>query len=311
MKISPINILLNDDFKPNKNFYFISGNESTLMEKIKFLIIDAYQKEGVAQKTDIDSIKNFVDEISLFEDKKIFLCRSCKGVDEESLNNIRKSNNIFIFVQENSQSIKKIKNLFNKHKDCYLIDCYDLEKDSKILILNKFINDNKITISKDVYWLLIEKLENKYIFFENNLKKIQGLGGEIDNYTIRNLLGLNDSGKEKVFFNLFKNNKELVEIYRNKILNNSDVNELYYNSKFYCQMIIDSSDLLEYQKKVPLYLFKEKNYLIELYKKYNSRKKKLLIKLLSSTEKMLRKDSGLSMASGLRFILSVKKISVS
>ena len=311
MKISPISILLNDDFKPNKIFYLISGNESSLMEKIKLLIIDAYRKEGVTQKTDIDSIKSFVDEVGLFEDKKIFLCRSCKGVNEESLNNIRKSNNIFIFVQENSQSIKKVKNLFNKHKDCYLFDCYDLEKDSKILILNKFINDNKITISKDVYWLLIEKLENKYIFFENNLKKIQGLDEEINNDTIRKILGLNNSGKEKIFFNLFKNNKELIEIYRNKILNNSDVNELYYNSKFHCQLIIDSSDLLEYQKRIPIYLFKEKNYLVELYKKYNSRKKKLLIKLLSSTEKILRKDSGLSLAYGLRFILAVKKISVS
>ena len=90
MKISPISILLNDDFKPNKIFYLISGNESSLMEKIKLLIIDAYRKEGVTQKTDIDSIKSFVDEVGLFEDKKIFLCRSCKGVNEESLNNFRK-----------------------------------------------------------------------------------------------------------------------------------------------------------------------------------------------------------------------------
>ena len=35
MKIDPINILLNKAFTPDKKFYFISGNEKTLMEKIK------------------------------------------------------------------------------------------------------------------------------------------------------------------------------------------------------------------------------------------------------------------------------------
>ena len=35
MKIDPISILLNENFKIDKKFYFISGNEKTLMEKIK------------------------------------------------------------------------------------------------------------------------------------------------------------------------------------------------------------------------------------------------------------------------------------
>ena len=44
----------------------------------------------------------------------------------------------FIFVEENSQKIKKLKNIFNKDKDSYLIDCYELDKNSKIKILNEF-----------------------------------------------------------------------------------------------------------------------------------------------------------------------------
>ena len=50
---------------------------------------------------------------------------------KKNLNNIKKHQNIFIFFQENSQKIKKIKNLFNKDKDSYLIDCYELDKNSK------------------------------------------------------------------------------------------------------------------------------------------------------------------------------------
>ena len=51
--------------------------------------------------------------------------------------------------------------------------------------------------------------------------------------------------------------------------------------------------------------------LIDIYRKYNSKKKKMLLKLLSSTESILRKESGLSLVVGLRFLLNIKKITIS
>ena len=44
MKIDPLNILLNKNFKLDKKFYFISGNEITLMEKIKKKLLKNYKK---------------------------------------------------------------------------------------------------------------------------------------------------------------------------------------------------------------------------------------------------------------------------
>ena len=312
MKINPINILLNKAFILDKKFYFISGNEKTLMEKIKSKIIEKVQKESNIQIKKIDTISGFVDEVGLFGDKSIFLVSGYKGIDLASLNNIRTSGNSFIFLQENSQQIKKIKNLFNDDKDSYLIDCYELDKDSKIKILNEFLNINKLKIPEEVYWFLIDRLDNKYISFENNLLKIL----ELDNkdFTldkIKRVLVIDETGKEKIFFNLLKKNKDIVELYRGKIITNSDVNELYYYSKFFCQLIIDCGNENEYKKKIPMYLFREKNYLVDIYKKYNSKKKKLLLKLLSSTESILRKEGSLSLVVGLRFLLNIKKITVS
>mgnify|MGYP007000151678 len=106
---------------------------------------------------------------------------------------------------------------------------------------------------------------------------------------VKKLLTISDSGKEKVFFNLLKKNKEIVNLYRSKVLNNTDVNEFYFYIKFFCQLIIESKNEDEYQKKIPIYLFKEKHRLLDIFRKYNSRKKKLLIRLLSSTESVLRK----------------------
>ena len=54
-----------------------------------------------------------------------------------------------------------------------------------------------------------------------------------------------------------------------------------------------------------------KNYLIDIFRKYNPKKKKLLLKLLLSTENILRNEDRLSTVLGLRFLLSLKKITVS
>ena len=312
MKINPLNFLLDKDFDVDKKFYFISGNETTLMEKIKLVIIAKYQEKEMVSVTNIDTIKDFVDEVGLFESFKIFLGNSCKGVDEKNLNKLKNVGGIFIFVEENSQKNKVVKSFFNKDRDSCLIDCYTFEKDARIKILNNFLSQSKLNISQDIYWFLIDKLDSKYIFFENGLKKILELSEK--DFTFKNIIKLitvDDSDKHSVFFNLLKKNSEIIDIYRNKIVDYSDVNQLYYYSKFFCQLIIESNNEIEYQKKIPLYMFKQKNFLIDVYRKYNSKKKKLLIRLLSTTEKALRKESGLSLIAGLRFILSIKKITVS
>ncbi len=312
MKINSLNVIINPASVLNKKFYFISGNEKTLMEKIKKIIVEGFKDKENVQIKNIDTISEFVDEIELFGDKNIYIVGGNKGIDKESLDNLRLSESNFIFLQENSQKIKKIKSLFNADKDSCLIDCYELDKDSKIKILNEFLRLNKLEISEDVYWFLVDKLDSKYGLFEKNLIKVLELDKKdltIDK--IKKILTIDESGKEKIFFNLLQKNKEIIALYRDKIVNNSDVNELFYYSKFFCQMIIDCNSEKEYVKKIPMYLFKEKNYLIDIYRKYNFKKKKTLLNLLSSTESILRKESGLSLVVGLRFLLNIKKITIS
>ena len=312
MRVNPLNIILNKAFSTDKKLYFISGNEMTFMEKIKLKIIENFQQKEKAQVKNIETISGFVDEISLFGGKNIFIVKNPKGINEAALNDLKDSESMFIFIQENSQKIKKVKNLFSLDKDSYLIDCYELDRESKIKILNEFLKINKLEISQEIYWFLVDKLDSKYILFENNLIKILELEDKLITLNnIKKILVVDESSKEKVFFNLLRKNKEIVELYREKIATNADVNELYYYSKFFCQLIIDCNDEDEYNKKIPVYLFRQKNYLIEIYRKYNSKKKKLLLKLLSSTEGSLRKEVGLSLVVGLRFLLNFKKITIS
>jgi len=311
MKIDPLSILLNKDFILNKKFYFISGNELSFIQHIKTVIIEKYQNNEEITLININTINNFIDEPGLFENKKIYLVENSKEVEAKSLNKLQNNDGVFIFVQENSPKIKRVKKIFEVDKHSYLIDCYDLDKNSKIKILNEFLRLFKINIDQDIYWFLIEKLDNKYVFLENSLNKIFKLDQkEITLSNIKKLLTIDESGKEKIFFNLLKKNKEIVGVYREKILTPSDVNDFYYYCKFLCYLIIDCKDVDEYRKKIPVYLFREKNFLIDIYKRYNSKKKKLLLNLLFSTERMLRKESDLSLVSGLRFLLNLKKITI-
>ena len=159
MRLEPLSVILDKDFKIEKKFYFISGNEATLIQKIKSSIIEKYKKKEKAVLTTIEFINDFFDMGGLFEEKKIFLVNNCKGIEESSLDNLRNIDGIFIFVQENSQKIKKTKNIFLKDKDSLLIDCYELDKNSKIKILNESLKSKGLIIEKDLYWYLIEKLD--------------------------------------------------------------------------------------------------------------------------------------------------------
>ena len=312
MKNDPINFILNKDFKLNKKIYFISGNEITLMEKIREKIIKNYQKNENVLLENINLVDDFNDTDGLFGEKKIYLVKNCKGLDELTLNKIKSSNNVFIFVQENSQKLKKLKTMLIKDSEVSLVDCYQLDKSAKRRVLNEFFKLPKITIGKDLYWFLVEKLDDRYGFLEDSLNKIFELNQEdITLKNITKILSISDTGKEKIFFSLLNKNKDIIKLFREKIVNSTDVNDLYYYCKFFCQLIIDSKNEDEYNKKIPAYLFKEKSFLIDLYRRYNSKKRKLLLNLLSSTEKTLRRESSLSLISGLRFFLNIKKITVS
>ncbi len=312
MKLDPISLLFDQDFIANKKFYLISGNELTLIEKISARILELLQKNRNTALSKIDSIKDYRDEIDLFENKRVYLIKNCNHLDERILNKVRDSKNIFIFIQENSQKIKKTKTMFIKDKDCYLIDCYGLDKEKKIKILNGFLKKYNFKLEKELYWFIIEKLDDRYGFFEDCLRKIFELNqNEITLNSIEKLLTINETGKEKVFFSLLRKNKDIVQIYREKVVSVSDVNDFYYNCRFFCQLIIDCNNEAEYQKKIPIYLFREKGFLTDIFRKYNIEKKKMLLRLLSSTEILLRKESDLSLASGLRFILNIKKITIS
>ena len=87
MRLDPLNIVLEQNFRPDKKIYFISGNEKTFIEKISSKIIEIYKKDQNVTISSIESISDYVDEVGLFNDKKLILIRNCKEINDESLKN--------------------------------------------------------------------------------------------------------------------------------------------------------------------------------------------------------------------------------
>ena len=309
MKADPISFILEKHKKLNKKIFFISGNEITLMEKIKETILENIHKHMLEKIKNVSQLKN---DLSLFGNKKVYLITDLSGVNNSLLDLLSIKEEIFIFFCENSSKVNSVKKLFINREDSFVFDCYEINKAAKVKILNKFLNNNNIRLVENIYWKLIEKLDDRYMLVEKELEKIALIKNDnIDQKLIIDLVPNNSSKIENVFFNVLNSNKKIIDTYNNKISSDADVNFLYYVFKRYALLIISSQDKDEFEKKIPIYLYKEKGMLIEIYNKYNFNKKKLLINLLYKTEIALRRSGELSFVLGLRFVLSFKKLTIS
>ena len=312
MRANSIDILINDDFNFEKNFYFISGNEITLIEKIKDTIISRIKKNNQFSVNRIKSIESHNNSVGLFEKKTLYVVGDLSGINSDKLDSVVGSGDVFVFPLQNTPKIKNYKNIFFNRKDSLVVDCYELTRENKAKIFNSYVLKNKIKIDESLFWAVVDKLDNRYGFMVNELDKISMLDDKrIDKNVLEKIIVKEGSGVEKMFFKILNKNQDLINYYNDKIINQSDVNDFYYSFKQFCLLIINSENEHDFSKTIPRYLFKEKGYLLEVYKKYNPKKKRALLELLEETEKNLRKNSRISQIIGLRFYLGFKKITIS
>tara|TARA_B100001029_G_C15013791_1_gene425977 strand:- start:173 stop:1111 length:939 start_codon:yes stop_codon:yes gene_type:complete len=312
MKANPLDLFLGRKIKLDKKFYFISGNENSLIERSRDFIINKLKNEYFLETHYLDNIKFFKKEIGLFSDKSLYIIKESGGLDDTAIKNLLDSNDIFLFIFENSPKINSLKTFFSKRSDAFVFDCYELDRKNKMILLNDFIKKNNILIDDEKYWMLVERLDSKYGLLENDLNKIKILDPKhITLRDLKNLMNIEKDNNEKIFFQILKNNSHFVTLYKERIASNKDVNDLFYYSKFFCLQIIASQNEDQYARNIPRYLFREKAFLIDIYKKYNSKKKTQLLRLLNKTEKIIRMNNELSLMIVLRFLLGFKRISIS
>ena len=309
MKIDPIELILNPKENIKKTFYFISGNEFSLIQKTKNIILDFYNKESEFSKKKIKNISSFKNEIGLFESKNIYLIDDIKNIDESRLDVIKLSGDVFVFVSENSPKNKSIKNIFLKRSDSFLIDCYEMNKQVKVRLFNAYLNKKNIVLEKDLFWKIIDLLDNKYLFFEKELDKLSLLENQnINEDNLIRLISRSSPNIEKIFFRILDKSDNLIDNYNKNISDQNDVYNLFASVKKYCFLVINNNNLNDFENNVPKYLFREKSFLLSFFNYLDFNKRKKIITLISNTEKTMRVNSELTMVICLRFLLNLKKI---
>jgi len=309
MRINFEDIILNQNFSPKDKIFYISGNEETLINKIEKFLIEKFSKIGVSQVERIDSIEERTNNKNLFFDKNLVVLSGYKGINREKIEELRKDGVDLMLVCANNKGDAAPKKLFAKEKDLFLVNCYELNRSQKINILNNYCKNFNIKIQKDAFWHMIEATENRFVFFENEIKKIIELNKkECSLEDIKNIVSnvVNDNFY-KLFFSILKKNSDLVLLYSSSINSSSDVYRLLQVTKSCFDLIFISNNVAELEANIPKYMFMEKNNFLSIFKKTNSKNKKQIYSLIIKTEILLRKNTNQYFSIGNRFLLNVRK----
>ena len=75
-------------------------------------------------------------------------------------------------------------------------------------------------MSKDIFWYLLESLDDRSIFFHNELKKICLMKNV--SYSLHDIKKIinqkNNPENEKLFFNILSNSVEIISLYKSTII---------------------------------------------------------------------------------------------
>ncbi len=236
MKINVEEILLNQNYEVINFPYYISGNEETLIKRVEEILIKKFNKKGFLDKTRIEKIDDYDGSYgNLFHDSRLIILTNILGVNKSNIENLINNKDALIISSANSVKDKSIKKLFSIEKNYNLILCYKLDQNLKIKILNYHFEQNKIVIDKDVFWYLVENLDDRYVFFYNDLEKICLTKGA--SYTLKNIKKLIshkvDIENEKLFFYILSRNSDITSLYKSSINSISDFYLFFQTFKFF------------------------------------------------------------------------------
>jgi hypothetical protein len=297
--------------KSQKNIIYdkilVTGSDESFIDYVKNHIIKDYRKK----KFFIDFSNNFNETSmgNLFSENKTLFVLSDFPTNKENTSPELNIQSILV-ASPNGKKTNAIKPKLAKNKESLVIECYSLNRTSKESTLKNHIEVNSLTLSNDVFWYVVDNFDNNYVIFIKQLqmlslfnKKIT-LISDIEKITfVDNKIEIN-----KIFFNIFKENKMLTSAFNKSINSLSDFYIFLNSTKSYLEIIKNSDDIEYALYNFPKYLFAEKEVFLTIYKKTNKDKLIKIYKSFSKVELLIRQNSELYLIIGLRFFLNLKKI---
>ena len=306
MKIKP-EIFLSSKKNIVFNKILVTGSDEPFISYVKNFIMENFKKRGFF----VDVSNNYNDGSmgNLFSENKTLFVLSDFPTNKE-ITFKDPDNKSILVASANGKKTNLIKSKLSKEKGSLVIECYLLNRSSKENTLKDYIEANNLTISNEVFWYLVDNFDDNYVIFTKQLQMLSLFNNKINLISDIEKITFVDNKIEinKIFFNIFKENKILTNAFNKSINSLSDFYIFLNSTKSYLEIIKSSNDKESALSNFPKYLFAEKDVFLTIYSKTNKDKLMKIYNRLSRVELLIRQNSELYLIIGLRFFLNLKKI---
>ncbi len=306
MKIKP-EVFLSSKKNIVFNKILVTGSDESFISYVKNFIMENFKKRGFF----VDVSNNYNDGSmgNLFSENKTLFVLSDFPTNKE-ITFKDPDNKSILVASPNGKKTNLIKSKLSKDKEGLVIECYLLNRNSKESTLKDYIEVNNLTISNEAFWYVVDNFDNNYVIFTKQLQMLSLFNNKINLISDIEKISFVDNKIEinKIFFNIFKENKILINAFNKSINSLSDFYIFFNSTKSYIEIIKNSDNKESVLYNFPKYLFAEKEVFLKIYKKTNEDKLIKIYKNLSKVELLIRQNSELYLVIGLRFFLNLKKI---
>ena len=307
MKIKPELILINN----NTTIYpkiLITGSDLSFIDFMVDYFVNIFQ----TKKYYIDKSGEINPGMTggLFSAKKVlFVLKNYSSNNKELSVSLDKDQSLIISSINNKNS-NKLKLEYAKSKNNLVIECYSLNRGNKESILKKFIEKNNMHITSEIFWYIVDRFDNEYVFFIKQLELTYLFNKKINSVSELERIVFVESKflVNKIFFYILENNKTLVNIFNQNIYSQSDFYIFLNSLKNYLMLISDSKNKVEALSVFPKYLFAEKEFFIKIYNQLDDKKILKIYQNIFKVEGLIRKSPSLYLLIGMRFLLNTKQI---
>ena len=306
MKISPESFIENEESCLKYKSIFISGNDENYIYALLNLLVSNFTKNGYVRKN-INENKAVLPDLFGASNRYVFICNKYLGNKE--VEEIEIGEDVFVFYEKTSPKNKAVKQFFSNSKKRVLLECYELDQNKKKIILNSFINKHSLSVENNIYWFLLDMLDNRFSILNKELEKVLLLNNVNDITELTSALSPEKSAEANKFYFKINLSKETIVPFLHSSINSlSDFYSFFSYFKTYSLLMFASKSAQELDSKIPKYLFREKEGLLSLFGRLNKNKKTLLSSLIHKTESLVRKNPALYKSLFFRFVMNYKKI---